>query len=79
MSPFYEMDQSTLRQILHLVQSGECPIDIALEKWRHFPSENIQDACIDHQRSLRAGMPEVIYGASKSAEQIITIAQALLP
>jgi NCAIR mutase (PurE)-related protein len=72
------MDQSALRQLLRLVQNGECPIDNALEKLRHFPLENIQDACIDHQRSLRTGMPEVIYGASKSAEQIIAIAQALL-
>lgn len=36
-------------------------------------------ACIDHHRSLRTGMPEVIYGASKSAAQIVAIARALLP
>lgn len=73
------MDQSTLRQLLSLVQSGSCSIGEAMTRLRHFPAEEIPDGCIDHQRSLRTGMAEVIYGASKTAEQIIDIAKALLP
>ena len=42
------------------------------------PGQFIKDACIDHHRSLRTGIPEVIYGASKSSEQIIEIAKTFL-
>lgn len=73
------MDQSSLKQLLSLVQDGTCSINEALTKLRHFPAEHVTDGCIDHQRNLRTGIAEVIYGASKSAEQIITIARALIP
>ncbi len=73
------MDQSSLRQLLSLVQGGTCSINEAMARLKHFPAEYVPDGCIDHQRSLRTGIAEVIYGASKSAEQIITIARALIP
>ena len=72
------MDQSNIRQLLSLVQSGTCSVNEAMNKLRHFPAEQVPDGCIDHQRNLRTGIPEVIYGASKSAEQIIVIARALM-
>jgi len=71
------MDRSTLTDLLHQVQQGNCSVDNALARLRHFPSESLPHACVDHQRSLRTGIPEVIYGASKSAEQIIDIARSL--
>lgn len=72
------MDKSTLTDILTQVQEGNCSITEALLKFRNFPSETLQNACVDHQRSLRTGIPEVIYGASKTTEQVITIARSLL-
>lgn len=73
-----EMNTETLKQILLEVQNGSCTIEMAQEKLRHFPAASITDACVDHQRQLRTGIPEVIYGAAKSAEQIITIAENML-
>lgn len=72
------MDKSTLTDLLTKVQQGGCSIPEAVAKFRNFPSESLPNACVDHQRSLRTGIPEVIYGTSKSAEQIITIARSLL-
>lgn len=72
------MDKATLTDILAQVHSGNYSVEDALTKFRDFPAETLHNACIDHQRALRTGIPEVIYGASKSAEQIITIAQSLL-
>ncbi|WP_136808023.1 nickel pincer cofactor biosynthesis protein LarB [Desulfosediminicola flagellatus] len=72
------MDTETLKELLTQVQQGNCLVDDAVDKLRHLPSESVVDACIDHQRSLRTGIPEVIYGASKTSEQIITIAEAML-
>jgi NCAIR mutase (PurE)-related protein len=72
------MDPKTLNSILTEVQDGTCSIDQALDKLRSFPAESVTDACVDHQRQVRTGIPEVIYGASKTAEQITTIAKTML-
>ena len=72
------MDKTDLHQLLTLVQNGHCSIAEAEKQLRHLPAENIPGACIDHQRGMRTNLPEVIYGESKSATQITTIAQALL-
>jgi len=72
------MDRSTLAELLIQVQQGNCSVDDALVRLQHFPSESLTHACVDHQRSLRTGIPEVIYGASKSADQIIDIARSLM-
>lgn len=72
------MDKSTLTDLLTQVQHGNCSVAEAVGRLRHFPAESLHNACVDHQRSLRTGIPEVIYGASKTAEQIITIARAQL-
>ncbi len=72
------MNQDSIQKLLAGVQQGECSVEQALHKLRHMPGQSIKDACIDHHRSLRTGIPEVIYGASKSSEQIITIAETFL-
>ncbi|SHO46204.1 nickel pincer cofactor biosynthesis protein LarB [Desulfopila aestuarii] len=72
------MDKSKLSHLLTQVQKGNCSVDEALAHLQHFPAESMTNACIDHQRSLRTGIPEVIYGASKTAEQVIDIASAML-
>ncbi|MEE4240285.1 MAG: nickel pincer cofactor biosynthesis protein LarB [Desulfopila sp.] len=68
----------TLLEILNRVKSGQCSINEALQKIQTQPAEYVKDACLDHQRTLRTGIPEVVYGASKSIEQIVTICTALL-
>ncbi len=72
------MNPSALLTLLQEVQSGSTSIEEAYAKLGTFPSESIPGACLDHQRLIRTGIPEVIYGASKSAEQIATIAEAML-
>jgi pyridinium-3,5-biscarboxylic acid mononucleotide synthase len=72
------MNPDQLTQLLQLVQAGQCSIDDAVSQLKHLPSEIIEDACLDHHRCLRTGIPEVIYGASKTPEQIVTIATTLL-
>jgi NCAIR mutase (PurE)-related protein len=69
---------TTLLEILTSLQSGKCSINEALEKIQTTPAESIDDACLDHQRSLRTGIPEVVYGASKTIEQLSSIAQTML-
>ncbi len=72
------MNSQNLQALLQEVQSGTCSIEQALAALRNFPDEQLPEACLDHQRHLRTGIPEVIYGASKTAEQIVAIAEAML-
>lgn len=72
------MDKSKLTHLLIRVKEGNCSVEDALTHLQHFPAESLANACIDHQRSIRTGIPEVIYGASKTPEQIVTIAKAML-
>ncbi|MBU0664185.1 MAG: nickel pincer cofactor biosynthesis protein LarB [Proteobacteria bacterium] len=72
------MNQDQLTRLLQEVQTGQCSVDNAITRLKHLPSEAIQDACLDHHRCLRTGIPEVIYGASKTPEQISAIAATLL-
>lgn len=72
------MNSDILHTLLQEVQDGTCSIEQALARLRHFPVEHLPEACLDHQRQMRTGIPEVIYGAAKTAEQIIAIAEAML-
>jgi hypothetical protein len=44
---------------------------------KKFPYEDLSFAKVDHHRRLRRGFPEVIYGESKTAEQISAIVNAM--
>lgn len=63
--------------ILEAVQAGEMTVDDALLAIKKEPFEDIGYAKIDLHRSIRQGMPEVIYGAGKTAEQIIGIVEKM--
>lgn len=71
------MDRDQLRQLLEEVHRGGLGVDEALERLRHLPFEDLGFAKIDHHRALRHGMPEVIFGKGKSAEQILEIGRRL--
>jgi len=64
-----------LDEILKQVQTGALSIAKAKEQLATF--ENLGFAKVDHHRKKRQGFAEVIYGEGKTAEQIISIVQAL--
>lgn len=49
----------------------------AVAELRHLPFADLGFAVVDHHRALRQGVPEVILGEGKSAEQIVAIAREL--
>ena len=65
------------REILEKVKSGELTLDEAALQLKLEPFEDMGFAKIDHHRALRQGSAEVIYGASKTPEQIAGIAAAM--
>ena len=62
-----------LREILTSVKNGGTSVDEALLKLKKQPYIDIGYAKIDMHRKLRTGQAEMIYGASKTAEQIAGI------
>ena len=66
-----------LKQVLEAVQSGSLSVDDALVKIKAKPFEDIGYAKVDLHRKLRQGAAEVIYGAGKTAQQIIGIVQVM--
>ena len=72
------MDSAQLRELLESVRAGALDVDAALDRMRHLPFEDLGFAKLDHHRSLRHGITEVILGKGKTPEQVTGIAQRLL-
>ncbi len=68
---------SEIRKMLEAVRSGEISVDEALLAIKKAPFEDIGYAKVDIHRGIRQGAPEVIYGAGKTAEQMLGIIEAM--
>jgi pyridinium-3,5-biscarboxylic acid mononucleotide synthase len=62
-----------LRKLMEAVREGEVTPEAACERLKSLPFEDLGFAKVDHHRSLRTGMPEVIYAKGKTAEQVARI------
>lgn len=71
------MNLENLKTMLVSLQQGGLSVDEALSQLRQLPYEDIGCAQIDHHRDLRQGMPEMIYGEGKTADQISAITSAI--
>jgi NCAIR mutase (PurE)-related protein len=67
------MTRETILEILERIQRGETTPAEALARLSKLPFEDAGFAKIDHHRSLRLGLPEVIYSAGKTAAQVAEI------
>ena len=64
------MDEKKLTELLNEVRRGSREVAEVVELLKQWPAERLGFACLDHHRALRTGLPEVIYGEGKSAEQV---------
>jgi len=71
------MEQDKVLALLNSVKSGETSPEEALMKLKTQPFEDVGYAKIDHHRSLRHGIGEVVYGESKTTEQIAGIVSVM--
>jgi pyridinium-3,5-biscarboxylic acid mononucleotide synthase len=67
------MDASTLRKLFQQVKSGRISPDEAVSQMRHMPFEDLGFAKVDHHRTLRQGLPEVIFSQGKTPRQVAEI------
>lgn len=67
-----------IRRTLEGVKSGAISIDDALSIFKQKPFEELGYAKVDLHRKVRQGVSEVIYGAGKTADHIVGIANSLI-
>jgi NCAIR mutase (PurE)-related protein len=72
------MKRSDLLELLAAVERGSVSPDAAARQLAALPFENLGHSRVDHHRSLRIGLPEVIYAAGKTAEQTVSIFDSLV-
>jgi NCAIR mutase (PurE)-related protein len=60
------------------VAAGSRSIDEALNDLRDLPFEDVDIAVLDHHRSFRTGVPEVVYGLHKTPAQIAMIVERMV-
>lgn len=72
------MNKQDTLSILKEIQAGTVLPEEALLKLCTEPFEDLGYAKLDYHRELRQGVPEVIYGAGKTPEQITGITTAML-
>lgn len=68
------MRENELRDLLAAVRAGSMPLDAAIERLRDLPFADVGVAHVDHHRELRTGMPEVIFCAGKTPDEVARIA-----
>ena len=71
------MDRSAIKELLAAVASGERSTQDAFDSLAALPFVDQGYARVDTHRSLRLGLPEVIFGEGKTAEQVAGISSTL--
>ena len=72
------MERDRVRQLLEDVRRGERDTESALEALSVLPFVDTEHARVDTHRALRHGLPEVIFGLGKTADQILDVVRVLL-
>lgn len=72
------MDKKELQILLEQVARGNVKPEEAMLQIKTEPYKDMGFAKLDTHRGIRQGMAEVIYGAGKTKEQILKIAQAMV-
>jgi len=72
------VDRDRLHALLEAVKEGRVAPEAALETLARAPYVETADSRIDVHRALRQGLPEVIYGAPKTARQIADAVRTLV-
>ncbi|HZQ90504.1 MAG TPA: nickel pincer cofactor biosynthesis protein LarB [Terriglobales bacterium] len=67
------MTADQIKRLFQQVRAGKLSPDEAVARLRHLPFEDIGFAKVDHHRTLRAGMPEVILAQGKTPKQVAGI------
>ncbi len=71
------MTRNAILQLLAEVERGHLTLEAAASRLASLPFEDLGHTRVDHHRSLRSGLPEVIYAAGKTPQQVLEVFTAL--
>jgi NCAIR mutase (PurE)-related protein len=71
------MTPSDLKKLLRDVASGRLGVPEAVDRLRGLPFEDLGFARVDQHRHLRRGLPEIVFGLGKTAEQCARIVDSI--
>jgi NCAIR mutase (PurE)-related protein len=71
------MTRNSILELLAEVERGAITPEAAAARLASLPFEDLGHTRVDHHRSLRSGLPEVIYAAGKTPQQVLEIFSAL--
>lgn len=67
------MTNDSIKKLFQQVKQGKLSPDDAVQQLKHLPFEDLGFANVDHHRSLRVGVPEVIFGPGKTPANLAGI------
>ncbi len=67
------MKSEAIKTLFEQVRKGKLTPDEAMQQLKHLPFEDLGFANVDHHRSLRVGMAEVIFGPGKTPANLAVI------
>ena len=67
------MTPEKLKKLLQEVKKNKLTVPEALSRLKHFSTEDLGFATLDHHRYLRQGYPEVIFCQGKTSGQVLSI------
>jgi NCAIR mutase (PurE)-related protein len=68
------MEENQIKKLLASIAQGEISAEDGYKQLRNYPFESVEGfAVLDHQREMRTGFPEVIFGQGKTDDQIVEI------
>ena len=71
------MEPERLKKLLADVKRGRVGVDRAVKKLAHLPFADIEIAKLDFQRSIRHGIPEVVFGLGKQVSELERIIRSM--
>jgi len=72
------MTRDAIRVLLERTARGEVSVGAAFDELKSIPFRDLGFARVDTHRELRSGIPEVVYGEGKAAEQIVAIVRSMI-
>ena len=72
------MNQKKWNTLLDSYKKGKIPKSAVLDQLKQLPYEDLGFAKVDHHRSCRQGVPEVIFCQGKTIEQVAKIADRII-
>ena len=64
--------------LLEQFRAGQVSLEDTLKSFQAAPVVDLGFAAVDTHRALRKGFPEVVYGAGKTPEQVVAIAEKIV-